>query len=80
MNEVRVWREHFWYLTSPPKETYKLHPLAEDNHDYVNLSCLRYVNENQQLQIEISKQRKQMQELRDQIEQLQIKQLEARDG
>ena len=61
MNAVRLWKEHFWYLTSPPKETYRLHPLAEDNLDYVNLECLKVIRENYQLQDEINRQRKEMQ-------------------
>lgn len=27
-DDIRIWKEHFWYLTTPPKETYKIHPLA----------------------------------------------------
>jgi|JI61114C2RNA_FD_contig_61_1642330_length_642_multi_1_in_0_out_0_1 hypothetical protein len=37
MKANRFWREHFYYLTTSLKDTYKTHPFAEENDDYINL-------------------------------------------
>ncbi len=48
-DDIRIWKQHFWYLTTPPKQTYKIHPLAEDNLDYINLNCNKVKTENKNL-------------------------------
>lgn len=34
---IRHWKEHFFYLTTNLRDSYRMHPFAEDNHDYLKL-------------------------------------------
>jgi len=37
ISSLRLWSEHFSFLTGQPKDIYRIHPLAETNTDYINL-------------------------------------------
>lgn len=67
-DHLRIWKEHFWYLTSPPKETYQIHPLAEDNSDYIGLLCIQAQAEKNKLQSEIEEQKNLIEKLKQQIQ------------
>ena len=68
-----MWKQHFWYLTTPSKDSYKIHPLAEDNEDYVNIRCLKVILENDHLKKQINVQREEIQKLKKEIEQKKLK-------
>jgi hypothetical protein len=51
-------------LTSPPKETYQINPLAEDNSDYINLECSEVKAKNSELEEEIRTQKARIESLK----------------
>lgn len=52
------------------KDTYKIHPEAEDNEDYINIECLQITEANQRLKQQILSQKQQITQLQQQLEQL----------